>query len=193
MFWNRFAEVSSPSLLLLYAFFPVSVFVWRRFVSYILSFFGFIFPCSDFVVEVLRWEHSVLFSYLWLYPWKTFWPFFKTYTFEYRNWRTEHEKSIYIYVKWNIFVMQKLHQAHLIVYSFLIFLVCMIVYLFFLGFGMRGYLLCSCCVKCYDCSSSLCTGENYCMQSVCGPEHWLEVRGQAVRMPDCGDTHLYCE
>lgn len=57
-------------------------------------------------------------------------------------------KLIYIYVKWKIFVMQKLHQTHSIVYSFLIFLVCMIVY-HFLGFGSVFVFSCLgfiCCV-----------------------------------------------
>lgn len=59
-------------------------------------------------------------------------------------------KSVYIYMKWKIVIMPKLHQAHSIVYSFLKSLVCMIVY-HFLGFGsvivfscLGIILLCSC-------------------------------------------------
>lgn len=55
-------------------------------------------------------------------------------------------KSIYIYVKWKIFVMQKLHQAHSIVYSFVIFLDCISYFLGFVNVFVFSCLGIICCV-----------------------------------------------
>lgn len=124
--------------------------ILRRFVS--SEPLHFDFSWSDFVVEVLRWKHSVYFP-TWgsiSEPWKDSFSILAYLTTATLIGGKPNMKSVYIYMKWKIVIMPKLHQAHSIVYSFLKFLVCMIVY-HFLGFGsvivfscLGINLLCSC-------------------------------------------------